>query len=501
MSWDVNEMTDSITKETINTVALNPTTPEEKVEKEEDKKKDYVPYGVISFAELEKMQRTERVAWEAREVADSFSQMAYNIISTPEIDRETAMNNLVTELQGKMEEINKINRGVVKETTHANDATPEDVPDSPELQKSDLMLWKDVDGLYKWVTVYSNKYRDEDRVPEIISEKSHKAFEYLVDEGIVPAPELWLWHIPGTAWGKSDMVTYSDGFSIAFGHVLPGFEFVAEGLMKAMDEGDDIAVSHGMPGQFIVRSKEDPTVIDFHITREISVLPRSSAANKLTGFVVFKEEGDSDMPLPDEKKQWLMAKFDLDPDTISKLETGLAKQAEAADKAGIESKESDDAKAESTPDETTEQKEEESTDPVLDVENKKEEKVDETASKEDDKPLSRDEIAEAMNAVVGVFRDGLKEISDRLNDMESQVKELQVENTQETKERIEQIPTDSLVDMVHMNIIGKDGARVDGRNKLAKDGPEETEPITPSATGVPVIDRLMAGSQVTASDG
>ena len=91
-------------------------------------------------------------------------------------------------------------------------------------------------------------------------------------------------------WGKSDMVTYSDGFSIAFGTVLPGFEHLAENLSKAIDDGADIAVSYGMAGQFIIRNEEDPTVIDFHITREISVLPRSAAANKLTGFVVFHKE-------------------------------------------------------------------------------------------------------------------------------------------------------------------------------------------------------------------
>ena len=77
MSWDVNKMTDGIARETSNTVVLNQEPSEEKVEKGEDKVKHYVPYGIISFAELEKMDRAERVTYEVQEVADNFSQMAY----------------------------------------------------------------------------------------------------------------------------------------------------------------------------------------------------------------------------------------------------------------------------------------------------------------------------------------------------------------------------------------------------------------------------------------
>ena len=477
--------------DTSDTIALDPSALEARVEKGRDVTKDYVPAGIISFRELDELKRTERVAWEAQDVVDSFAQMAYNIALDPTIDRESVMNNLVAELQGKMEEINKIQHGMLKETMHAEDVPDEDFPDSQNGQKSDFMVWKDVDGLYKWMTIYSNKYRDSDRVPEIISEKSHKVFEALVDQKIVPPPELWLWHIPGTMWGKADMVTYSDGFSIAFGHVLPGFEFIAEGLIKAIDDGEDMAVSHGMPGQFIIRNEDDPTIIDFHITREISVLPRSAAANKLTGFVVFKEQGEQEMPIPDEKKEWLMAKFDLDPDTISKLETGLAKQAAAADEAGIESKESE----VETEEEIAEEKEEateETTEVVAEV-------VAENDSEKEgeDKPLTRDEIAEAMNAVVGIFNDGIKDIGARLGDIEAQVKELQVVDQAKVKERVDQIPTDSLIDMITVNVIGRPDAYVDGRTTLAKEGPEETEVPAVSQTGVPMIDRLMAGPKAT----
>lgn len=491
--------------ETSETIALDPTTLEAKVEKEEDKDKNihgFVPFGIISFAELEKTERTEHVVREAQEVIDNFSQIAFNIVSSPDLDRETAMNNLVNELQVKMEQINKIQHGVVKDTGDADEVLTKDLPNRSLAQKSDFTVWKNADGEWKWMTIYSNKFRDSDRIPEIISEKSHKAFEALVDLEIVPPPELWLWHIPGSMWGKSEMVTYSDGFSIAFGSILPGFEHVAEGLHKAIDDGEDIAVSHGMPGQFLIRNEDDPTIIDFHITREISILPRSAAANKLTGFVVFKEQGELEMPIPDEKKEWLMERGLLDKGTIEKLESGLAKQSAAANEAGIESKETEEAETEvkaelETEDEVTEGKEEApASTPDAEVEDEETKDTDTP----DDLVLSREEIAEAMNAVVSLVTESNKTVSSRLGDIEAQIKELQVADVSKVKEAVEQIPTDSVLDLMKMSIIGQDDAVVDGRTKLAKEGPEETEPTPVSQTGSPFIDNLMNAAQTTAAE-
>jgi hypothetical protein len=479
---------------TSNTIALDPTTLEARVEKP-DNTKDYVPGGIISFQELDELQRSERVAWEAQSITDSFSQMVYNIVNDPSLDRESAMNNLVAEFQRRMEGVGKIQHGMVKEMDSVDDeAQKDDPPNPPDVQKSDFTVWKDVDGTWRWMTVYSNKFRDSDRIPEIISEKSHMAFESLVDAGIVPPPDLWLWHVPGTMWGKADMVTYSDGFSLAFGEILPGFEHIAENLSKAIEDGEDIAVSHGMPGQFIIRNEEDPTVIDFHITREISVLPRSAAANKLTGFVVFKELGETEMPIPDEKKEWLLG-IGLKADQIEELESGLAKQAAAADNAGIESKDTTDAEPVAeveTEEEVTEQKEEAPVEtPEAVVEDKDEEETKDTETPADPKPLSRDEIAEAMNAVVMIVRESNEAVNSRLGDIEAQIKELQVSTDTKVKERVREIPTDSVLDLMKMSVIGQEDAAIDGRTKLAKDGPEETERPKVSQTGSPFIDRLM----------
>ena len=486
--------------EKTNTIALDPATLEARVEKPgEDKKKEYVPFGVISFAELEKQKRAEMVAWEAQDVADTFAGLVYNITTSPEIDRETAMNNLIVEFQGRMEGLNKLQHGMVKETDNAEDVPEDGLPNPPVVQKSDFTVWKDVDGAWRWMTIYSNKFRDSDQIPEIISEKSHRTFERLVDDGIVPPPDLWLWHVPGTMWGKSDMVTYSDGFSVAFGTVLPGYEHIAENLSKAIDNGEDIAVSHGMPGQFIIRNEDDPTVIDFHITREISVLPRSAAANKLTGFVVFKEQGETAMPIPDDKKEWLLG-VGLSAEQIEGLESGLAKQAAAATDAGIESKETEEVAEPVAKAETEVEEKEEAPVETPEAEVKEEETEETKETPAEPTPLTRDEIAEAMKAVVALVTESNDTVGNRLNDIEAQIKELQVSTDVKVKERVEQIPTDSVLSLMNMSIIGHEDARVDGRTALAKEGPEETEQPQAPRTPSPLIDSLMSGAQTPVTE-
>lgn len=161
--------------------------------------------------------------------------------------------------------------------------SPDRMPDSV---KANFMVWKSATGQYRWFAIYSNNFRDKDNPPEIISEKSHRNYVEMVKSGTVDYPELWHWHLPGTAWGKADMVDYTDdGFAIAGGYVYEGHEKEAEAVAGM----DDIRMSHGMPTAYIMRNKADPTIIDFHVTREISTLPGWAAANPLTDFVMLSE--------------------------------------------------------------------------------------------------------------------------------------------------------------------------------------------------------------------
>lgn len=199
-------------------------------------------------------------------------------------------------------------------------------------------VWKDKSiGLYRWMAVYSNNYIDRDSPPEIISEKSHKTFVQLVDEGVVDYPELWHWHIPGTAWGKADMLDYVDGFALAVGYVYPGHEKEA----LALAGRNDLGVSHGMPFATLLYNPTNPGVIDFHVTREISVLPHHAVANPLTDFVILDNLGGSNMPITKAKRDWLTNELGLPEDVVKNLERNLKEMSNLADAIGLASKEAD----------------------------------------------------------------------------------------------------------------------------------------------------------------
>ena len=70
------------------------------------------------------------------------------------------------------------------------------------------------------------------------------------------------------------------------------------------------------------------------------------------------------------------------------------------------------------------------------------------------------------------------------------VKELTKSDEQKITEKTATTPKASLADMIG-SVIGLSETRIDGRTKLAKEGPEKTEPIaTASETGISLIDEL-----------
>lgn len=221
--------------------------------------------------------------------------------------------------------------------------------------------WKGKDDLIRWFTVYSNNFRDEDNPPEILSEKSHENYVTLVDHGLVDFPELWLWHIPETVWGKADWVAYADGFAMASGIVHPGFEHIAEGVAK---RGKN-KVSHGMPIPLIVYDPRYERTMMFHVTTEISVLPDWAAANPMTGFMIEGKGEVIEMPLPKEKRAYLK-EVGMSPDLIDKIEQSLINVRQAARSAGIESKERSDPDERDDGDPTIEDDEEDVEDDDLD---------------------------------------------------------------------------------------------------------------------------------------
>lgn len=204
------------------------------------------------------------------------------------------------------------------------------IPDSIK-EAAEFSVWKEADGTYRWFAVFSNKYRDADHPPEILSEAAHKDFEQALDSGQWPYPDLYAgWHVPYVV-GKADMVAYVDGFQTASGTYHKGMEWAAEGHMKA----GDLMVSHGMPRPEIERDEKDNTVLIRYRSKEISPLPGWAAANKMTGFQILKEETMAG--IPDHKRDWFNEVFGTEG--VQKIEAGLQNAGKAADDAGVESKE------------------------------------------------------------------------------------------------------------------------------------------------------------------
>jgi hypothetical protein len=358
---------------------------------------------------------------------------------------------------------------------------------STEPKKGDdnsFIIWKDSEtDMYRWLAVYSNKWRDDDNPPEILASTAHKEFVDAVDAGDWPYPELWLWHIPGSKFGVADFVAYDDtGFPIASGTVDEGREWIAEALSKQ----DDLAMSHGMPVKEIERDTEDSTIITRYRSMEISPLPREKAANKFgTGFEILREVK---MAIPDEKRPELENM--LGADGLAQFEAVLADKAKELDELEIESKEED------TPEE------EEAAQEAEQVETVESEDAEPTKEEAPEAPnyVTAEQVAEAVGMALKPIADEIAAIvpllestAETVAEQDKALKQLQKGDEDKLKETIANTPAASLFEQIQ-SVIGSKETRVDGRTELGKAGPEETQDDRNGPTQVGILNELMAQS-------
>lgn len=365
--------------------------------------------------------------------------------------------------------------------------------------KDTFLVWKQDDGTYRWLGVYSNKFRDDDNPAEILAEKAHLKFIERVESGDLDYPDLYVWHIQSPI-GKTDTLAYDDsGFSITSGTIDEDFAIALE------KSEEDWAMSHGMPAEHIRRDKDDPTIIVEYISTEVSVLPRWAAANKMTRFSILKEEEPMAI-IPDEKRQHI-SKL-LGEELTLKLESGLLNESEKAIADGIEFKEEQQEEAvtedAAETEETVEEKEEladtEETveEPAQEAETGEEvatEQVaeaepEEVATSEEDtagERVDKEELATALAAIFEAVTKSNEEVAkaisslnDRVEAMESSMADLTKEDSEKVAEIASNTPTASLLAMLAgklpaeaRSVIGTPEAYVHGNNKLAKDKPEE----------------------------
>lgn len=322
----------------------------------------------------------------------------------------------------------------------------------PSSIRKEFSVWKSVeDGKWHWFAVYSNNFRDRDNPPEIISEKSHKTFVGLVEQNLVSPPELWHWHLPGTKWGTSEVVGYENGFAWAAGVVDEGHEKEAESLSKQ----DDIRVSHGMPSRFLKRLSDDPTVIDFHITSEISPLPGWAAANEHTGFNTFQGV----QPMTAAQKKYLKDAAGLSDQEITERELALASKEQEVEDEGVERK----------------------------GEDGEEEKKEETL------PSETKELVEALGAITGI----LKEMRGKMNSMEDEIKQLKLSDAEKIEEKSRLTPALSMKELIRGIVYEDDTAEIEKDNPLLKGKPKKVKKLPKvsangyGSTGVGYLDNLL----------
>lgn len=200
-------------------------------------------------------------------------------------------------------------------------------------------LYKDTAGDLRWFAWMSNKWRDRDNPAEIIEESAHQEYVAWVDK-TKNFPEAWLWHTPGTRWGQADVVDYTDGFLVVSGTVDKGMEPVAEAM-----EGEDLGVSHGFRYR---HSDKDRGIIGWYRSFELSPLPPDAAANQWTSMDMIGKEVD--MGFNQAKREFLVGK--IGEDRVALLEDDTKGMRQALEKAGVESKEIEDALAADPPEDT-----------------------------------------------------------------------------------------------------------------------------------------------------
>jgi hypothetical protein len=408
-------------------------------------------YGATSFEEYDAAVEAKKAASKVKKDAKIFTRIVDSIIYSDAIQNPgEAIKKAASEFAARFSK------------------REDDMEDDKSVAVRPFMVYKDQDGTMRFLTSYSNNRRDMDNPPEIISAASHERFEKMVDAGEAEYPELWLWHTESLNIGQTDVIAYDkdNGIAMAAGYFHKEAEFIAEAIA---DNPDFWGVSHGMPSETVKRSKEDPTVIIEHITKEISPLPFQAAANKWADFTVLKEVN---MTLAQEKKEQL-EQAGIGADMLSAIEEKHKSLNENLDELGIESKEqtSEDAVDEKEQEEVTEEVQSEEAEEKEVPETKEEEAVEELFTK-----AQVEQLAEVLAVVVDKID---KKIDERLAPVEEQLADKKsVEEAAE--ELIKQTPATSLTDMLfpgyalkQQSAVQSDDTVIDGRSKLGQDMPDE----------------------------
>lgn len=187
-----------------------------------------------------------------------------------------------------------------------------------------------------WLITWSNNF--EDRDGEIFTQKAIDQYVARVDRGIVPPPELWVWHTPGTRIGQAAWVGRHGHFVMAAGE----FDETPQAqAAKAYYQrhAQKTGVSHGFT--FPAATFDGKHYHDFN-TFEITLLPRDAEANRFTSL-----EGVKAMALDEKKRANLEAVFGKEQ--AEKILNDLEARGKALEETGVAFKDYVDATGDEAP--------------------------------------------------------------------------------------------------------------------------------------------------------
>lgn len=324
-----------------------------------------------------------------------------------------------------------------------------------------IRLVKSADGDYRWFAHYSNNFRDLEN--DILMGKAHKQFVALVEEGILPYPDLQLFHEKDWTIGKADALfidASGDRVSvIATGTFDKGMEFLAKHLNE---NSDKLANSHGMPYAHRVSSNKNSAeyhIIDELITREISILPAGTEANPYTKTVLNStRKEDKNMGI--QYKREKLAEINVSPAMMQEVERLVDENRKWADASGADTKmltkESDESEVAETE--------------VVEVVESEETEVTE------DSPITEARVTEIVAEALAENNKELAQvIATELGSLADQYKSLVADQQKAVEDAKESVSPQGLTALVaqQMSAVGKDHTSLDGRNSLAKDEPAE----------------------------
>ena len=345
-----------------------------------------------------------------------------------------------------------------------------------EKPESGLKTFTAKDGK-TWLLIWTtNAFKDRDG--EIFTTKSIEDYvERHADEEV--KGEMWFWHIKGSKFADILWQGMSGRFLVEAGpfddtHIGNAFKdfFLEHGEKHLAIAPLGWGTSHGY--QYLPEDREDK-VYDWFEKEESSVLPRSAASNlynpKMEVIRVNQDQIDALKAI---------GGYELAQAVIATGET-VTKELEP----NVAHKSTDEK------DPVTEPEKDVKPEPTSVEDKETEPKPEAGAKKTVVENVVEIEYMTKEEAAAGfmVLAEVIKEQRDAMVTLAKAVKELTKSDEQKIAEKAAATPKASIADMIG-SVIGLSETRIDGRTKLAKDGPEETEPITESETGITLIDGI-----------